>query len=73
MATRDSLTIGQTVKVYDGPDGPVTGTIAVLQDDVPGKVVGVQMENHHPLGHSLDGAVAQGHGWWTTPEKVAIL
>lgn len=66
--------------LVDTPEGhPVKGTVKVVQD-VPGKKVGVELDDYTVYGHSLDGLVdereqgvglpAVGKGWWTTEDNV---
>jgi hypothetical protein len=76
-----SLHVGDAVRVaMDGPMGmPVEGVVRVLQD-VPGKTVGVELNQLTDYAHSLDGVVEErfdaernitiGKGWWTTENRL---
>lgn len=80
------LKVGDRVRVLiDTPEGqPVEGTVAVVQD-VPGKQVGVELDNYALYGHSLDGKTADaektdpgtgvtfGKGWWTLEDNLEVL
>lgn len=68
--------------LVDTPEGrPVKGTVRVLQD-VPGKLVGVELDDYTVYGHSLDGLVDEreqsgdlpvvGKGWWTREENLEV-
>jgi hypothetical protein len=76
MAT--SVIAGDRVKIYhDGPGGTqgLEGTVRVVQDETehPGKLVGVELNHHHPIAHEIDGLVPHGYGWWTRPENLEVL
>ncbi len=74
MASK-KLKIGATVMVYNAPDGKREGTVLVVNDEEenPGKLIGVQFTDFHPVGHTCDGLCEKGFGWWTRPEYVAVL
>jgi hypothetical protein len=74
---------GDRVTVLTGtPEGhPVKGTVKVVQD-VPGKKVGVELDDYTLYAHGLDGLVDEreqdgglpvvGKGWWTTEDDVEV-
>lgn len=78
-----ALKEGDKVTILVGtPEGhPVHGTVRVVQD-VPGKKVGVELDEYAPYAHSLDGLVDEreqgddlpviGKGWWTLEQDVQI-
>ncbi len=78
------LEIGQRVRIIIAPPGnsPVEGSIRVIQD-VPGKKLGVELDNFVDYGHSLDGIVEErvdeargivvGKGYWTLPSNIEII
>lgn len=80
-----SLTIGAKIRIIiDPPNGtPLNGVVKILQDNVPGKKVGVELDNYCDYAHSLDQTVSEktdpirgitvGRGWWTTADNVEIL
>jgi hypothetical protein len=85
MATdKKTLSEGARVRIIIGPPGGVAveGIVRVIQD-VPGKMVGVELDNFADLAHSLDGMVDEkvdpvrgitvGKGWWTLEENLEIL
>lgn len=79
---------GQRVRILiGGPmDQTVEGTVRVVQD-VPGKQVGVELDNYAETAHTLDGLLSDsaplkidpsgkrsfGKGWFTTDEHVEAL
>jgi len=77
------LKVGDRVTVLvDTPEHkPVKGTVKVVQD-VPGKRVGVELDEYTPYAHSLDGETDEreqgeglpvvGLGWWTTEDNVQV-
>jgi hypothetical protein len=83
MATK-KLALEQRVRIIIGPPGgtAVEGIVRVIQD-VPGKMVGVELDNFTDYAHSLDGIVEEkvdpvrgitvGKGWWTLEENLEIL
>lgn len=86
MSNIQGLTIGQRVRIIIDPPGGVTGlegVIKVLQEDVPGKSIGVELDHFADYAHSLDKQVEErsdpvrgitiGKGWWTLKENLEIL
>lgn len=82
MATKtaSAFKIGDRVRiVIDPPLDCNTGLIQVMQD-VPGKLVGVELDQLASKAHSLDGRVEErvdpvrnitiGKGWWTREENL---
>lgn len=69
------LKVGSHVMIYDAPDGKREGVVLVLNDEAenPGKVVGVQFDDFHPVAHECDGLCEKGFGWWTRPENLAVI
>ena len=77
---------GDRVRVLvDTPENtPVEGTVQIVQD-VPGKHIGVELDNYVAGGHTLDGklddkektddatGVTYGKGWFTREENVEVL
>ena len=84
MDTPTNLTIGQRVRIIIGPPNGVAaeGIVRVIQD-IPGKKVGVELDNFTDYAHSLDELVEEkvdpvrgitvGKGWWTLEEDLEIL
>lgn len=78
------LKIGQKVRIIVDPPGgiPVKGTVKVIQD-IPGKIVGIELDHFADYAHSLDQLVGEkidstrgltvGKGWWTLAENLEIL
>ena len=44
--------------------------MVVIVQDEPGKQVGLAAKQPFPGGHSCDGLVPHGHGWWALPEQL---
>ena len=79
--------IGDRVKIYDDTPGdwPVTGTVRQVnkETDKPGRLVGVELDEHHPRAHSLERAIRktvrgkeiakEGYGWWTRVANVQVI
>ncbi len=68
--------------IIDTPAGqPINGVVTVVQD-VPGKTIGVELDQTTAYAHSLDGAlkgvekidptngIRYGKGWWTLEENI---
>jgi len=84
MANQKTLAEGSRVRIIIGPPNGITveGIVRVIQD-VPGKMVGVELDNFTDYAHSLDGMVEEkvdpirgitvGKGWWTTQDDIEIL
>lgn len=82
--TNKELTVSQRVRIIIGPPGGAAceGIVRVIQD-VPGKKVGIELDNFTDYAHSLDGLVEEkvdpvrgitvGKGWWTLEENLEIL
>lgn len=69
------LKVGSAAMVYNAPDGKRPGVVVAVnaETDAPGKLVGVRLDDRHPVAHECDGLCEKGHGWWTRPELVAVL
>jgi hypothetical protein len=80
------IQVGDRVRVLvDTPENtPIDGTVVLVQD-IPGKHIGVELDNFAPGGHTLDGeldekektdsvsGVTYGKGWFTREENVEVL
>lgn len=78
------LTLGQRVRIIIDPPGgiPVEGTIKVIQD-IPGKLIGIELDRFADYAHSLDKLVEErtdpvrgitlGKGWWTLEENLEVI
>jgi hypothetical protein len=78
------LALEQRVRIIIDPPGGAAceGIVRVIQD-VPGKMVGVELDHFTDYAHSLDQLVEEkvdpvrgitiGKGWWTLEENLEIL
>lgn len=65
----ERLNCGSAGDCWGAPESNVKPLVAqpmmvVIVQAVPGKQVGVALKQPFPGGHSCDGLVPQGHGWW---------
>ena len=69
------LSVGNKVAVYDAPDCKREGVVIAVNspEDKPGKIIGVRLNDQHPLAHECDGLCPKGFGWWTLPENCGLL
>ena len=64
--------VGDRVRVCTGRNTGVYGTIIFIDDD---PVLPIAVYHGHPvtMGHSCDGRIVDGYGWYYSPEELELI